>query len=973
MKTNRLFLTKPALAVLALLLPVSLPAVSVKFTSSGTFTPPAGVTNIIVECWGGGGAGGGATRGTGGGNAGGGGGGGGAYAKLVNVPVTPLTPYTVTIPPEAACDPAFTHGQRFDGANVSFTGDGGVTVTANGGQGGACVITTSTATSGAGGVGGAVSTGLDGSYSGGNGGTFATAGNGGSGGSGASDLANGNNGTTSNNPGAAKAGSDADHNGGAGANGKSAHGAGNVNNVAPGGGGGGGKSNTNGVTCLGSNGRKGQIIITYSTAAAVKANNTDNLNLGSSWVSGTPPDASGIAKWDATVASANTTVLGASLAWGSISILDPAGLVTIDAGHTLTNNGNIDMSLATADLTLNCGYAMGNSAVWNVASGRTLTVGGNVSGGFSLTKQGTGKVVLSGTNTYSGATAVTGGTLQLGASGALPDGAGVGDVSIAASALLDLNGFSDAINGLSGPAGSAVDNTAAGTTGTLTVGNNNAGGAFAGLLQNSGVDSTNNLVKTGTGQLTLTGANTLSGTVTVNGGILSLGNVNPLGNIRGLTIGGATLGFAVNGAAVAAPVTLAGNAMFRVEIGGALGSLNGPIGGAGDITFATGNNTLSGNNRISIGAAGSFTGNVTITTSPLSTVNSLTLQLAAANALPATAVVTLDGENGGNGTQWADLDLAGFDQALAGLVNVARSGRLQRVYNSGTAATLTLSNSADYAFSGALGKASGNDFGLTKGGAGTFTLAGTNHTYNGPTTVNGGTLLVQGLAGSGVITVNQGATLAGTGTLSGDSLTVSGGGVLSPGVGTNAGTLQLDRATLVWLKPTSTFVVHLNGSTPGTYDRVLPKNDILLEQPTLQVVLGYTPTTGDQYTIIDSEAGFLDGTFAGVPNAGTVTFGGYDFRVDYGGLDGNAVVLTCIAGGLTPPTLAGGGPLAGNSFPLSFSGPAGQSYQVLVTTNLAVPLTNWAVLSTGTFGAGPATYTDTSATNQQRFYLIKSP
>ncbi|HNP98256.1 MAG TPA: hypothetical protein PKK99_04345, partial [Bacteroidia bacterium] len=30
------------------------------FSSSGTFTAPAGVTSVVVECWGGGGAGGGA-------------------------------------------------------------------------------------------------------------------------------------------------------------------------------------------------------------------------------------------------------------------------------------------------------------------------------------------------------------------------------------------------------------------------------------------------------------------------------------------------------------------------------------------------------------------------------------------------------------------------------------------------------------------------------------------------------------------------------------------------------------------------------------------------------------------------------------------------------------------------------------------------------------------------------------------------
>jgi hypothetical protein len=47
------------------------------FTTSGSFTVPAGITNITVECWGGGGAGGGAT----GNPAAGGGGAGGTYSR----------------------------------------------------------------------------------------------------------------------------------------------------------------------------------------------------------------------------------------------------------------------------------------------------------------------------------------------------------------------------------------------------------------------------------------------------------------------------------------------------------------------------------------------------------------------------------------------------------------------------------------------------------------------------------------------------------------------------------------------------------------------------------------------------------------------------------------------------------------------------------------------------------------------------
>jgi hypothetical protein len=79
---------------------------------------------------------------------------------------------------------------------------------------------------------------------------------------------------------------------------------------------------------------------------------------------------------------------------------------------------------------------------------------------------------------------------------------------------------------------------------------------------------------------------------------------------------------------------------------------------------------------------------------------------------------------------------------------------------------------------------------------------------------------------------------------------------------------------------------------------------------------------------------------------------------------------------LTPPTLSGYGPLTGTSFPLTFSGPSGQTYQVLRSTNVALPLASWWVLNSGTFGVGGPTstnYTDTSATNATQFYRIQSP
>jgi hypothetical protein len=88
-------------------------------------------------------------------------------------------------------------------------------------------------------------------------------------------------------------------------------------------------------------------------------------------------------------------------------------------------------------------------------------------------------------------------------------------------------------------------------------------------------------------------------------------------------------------------------------------------------------------------------------------------------------------------------------------------------------------------------------------------------------------------------------------------------------------------------------------------------------------------------------------------------------------VQGNSLVLKY--GPVTPPTMVSFGPLDGSSFPLTFSGPAGQSYKVLTSTNAAQALASWTVLSTGTFGANPVTYTDTGATNAQQFYRIQSP
>src|SRR6218665_2018127 len=58
-------------------------------------------------------------------------------------------------------------------------------------------------------------------------------------------------------------------------------------------------------------------------ADVVKDNNTNNLNLTTSWVGGIAPTNADVAVWNATVAAANTTLLGANTSWQGIRIADP--------------------------------------------------------------------------------------------------------------------------------------------------------------------------------------------------------------------------------------------------------------------------------------------------------------------------------------------------------------------------------------------------------------------------------------------------------------------------------------------------------------------------------------------------------------------------------------------------------------------------------------------------------------------------
>ncbi|MCX6878881.1 MAG: autotransporter-associated beta strand repeat-containing protein [Verrucomicrobia bacterium] len=476
-----------------------------------------------------------------------------------------------------------------------------------------------------------------------------------------------------------------------------------------------------------------------------------------------------------TLAGANTYSDGTSVTGGALSISSDANLGTAPAAaaaNIFLNGGTLSAS-TSFELNANRSIALGpaggsGNGTLEASAGTTLTYNGTLTnngagtGGLIKTNT-TGTLVLGGANTYAGDTTLLGGTLKITNTAAIPSGSGKGNVSISSNSggVLDLNGKAITINGLSGAGGitSGVTGTAA-----ISIGGNDQGGSFSGVISNGSDSKIVSIAKIGGGTLTLSGTNTYTGGTTITGGILSIGADSNLGAAPGLATPG---NLVINSGTLATSATLTLSSNRGIAVGPDSGS------GIGTLAVGTGT-TLTYGGIIANNGGGSGGLTKTNTSGSLvlagantysgdTTISGGTLQLGNAAAIPS-------GSGRGNLTlaSGSMLDLNNLSPTVNGL---AGTGTVTNALAG--AVTFTVgANDAGGGFGGVIADGNGS-VALTKTGMGVLTLGGLN-TYSGATSVASGTLQLGIAAAIPSGTGKGNLVLNGTLDLAGISTTING-------------------------------------------------------------------------------------------------------------------------------------------------------------------------------------------------------
>ncbi len=538
-------------------------------------------------------------------------------------------------------------------------------------------------------------------------------------------------------------------------------------------------------------------------------------------------------------------------------------LILTAGGETLSGNNTYTGGTTITGGTLSIGDGgttggiLGNVATTggtlNFDRSDVVTFGAIVSGSGGLSQSGTGVLTLTSPQLYTGPTAITAGTLVLGAGASVVNSSSVnatgifdisqtsgttirslsgsGTVQLGNETLTITNGSSTFSGSIAGTGGLIVSggtqsltgaDTYTGTTtvtggtlqfGSSTVTNNVAdsgtvGFSSSGPIAMSGVISgTGGISQTGSGTTTISAAQTYTGATVITSGTLALSGAGSILGTSGLTANGTFDISAVNG--VSLP-TLAGNGTIQLgaqtlTLTNASGTFGGTIVGTGNIVLAGGNETLNG--------SGSMTGTVTISGG--------TLSLASSGAIATAARV---------------IDNSTLDISAAGNSGLVASATINSLSGSGSvllgSRTLMLTNASD-SFAGVISGSGG----LTVSG-GTETLTGAS-TYTGTTTITAGVLA---LSGSGSLAATSPVSVNGTLDIS------AAGGTVSVASLTGSGAVALGAATLSLNNASGDFTGAIGGSgsliVAGGIQELSGSNNYtggtLISGGTLQIGDGFT-------------------------------------------------------------------------------------------------------------------------------------
>jgi len=590
---------------------------------------------------------------------------------------------------------------------------------------------------------------------------------------------------------------------------------------------------------------------------------------------------------------------------GTVAI---AGQVTADS-LTFQGDGAVLQMTATTD-----SLALLGSGYVTVSSG-TAEIDVVLSGSIGLTKLGAGTLFLGAADTYTGVTNINVGTLQLGdseGSGSIENSSQINSyATVIISAGTTFNAYHDfysygAIQNYGsihsygmiyapGPvfnqAGGSIVVESGGLmlswTETENYGSVEAEGALYGFGVYNGSSGTTT-IDAGGGFITST-ATALTGPITDNGALVFWDggqDINYSGTISGQINAGSS------GNSI---ITLSGdNRNFTGLIGVYAGTLrmgaNDPyaLGSGGAYLLMQGGTLDLNGNDLTVAAyqsGGSGAGTITDYSSTAGT-STLTVLMPASNSAMTFATIT-DGPYrhvafvvSNDGSPGTPSEYFVSVNSYTGGTTIGPNTVLFLGYGgtNGTIAGNVIDNGtlvfcpATTTFSGSI---SGSGNVLVEGywGSGVLVLSGVS-TVSGGVAIYAGTLDVTGSIANCTITVYAGETLCGSGTV-GD-VSVPGGTVIAGDNGTGiltTGNLTLSRG--------AQYVATINGGTAGTgYTQTQVNGQVSLGGATLELS-GSGAGSGSGPIVLIESTGGVSGTFAGLSEGATVTYGGVTYHISY--------------------------------------------------------------------------------------------